>query len=313
MKLVMYCKKLFLISLIILLSLFNSVSVAEETDSADIALISMDVQPSSAPGAPFVGTINVINSGNMTSMSRDVTFYLSTDSEISPDDYKTGTVKLSFLKPGESIYREIVGTVPLVLTPGNYTAGAILGPGFNLTPDRDVTNDIITGGLVEIQSSYARPQKWFNEKIADLIFNYSNKERTLRGLPELSRDLSLDAIALEHSSDMAERNFFDHTNPDGETPSDRALRHGYSQKRILADGSVFYGIGENIVKIPVEKNVYGFGEIMGDDPDQIADVAIESFLDSKPHREALLLPLHEKIGVGVAFDGTYYYVTQNFF
>ncbi|MCA1916182.1 CAP domain-containing protein [Methanospirillum hungatei] len=287
--------------------------VAGEEKAADLGLLSIDVQPSAAPGSPVFGSVTAVNYGQMISMSRKVTFYLSPDEEITPADYELGSVQFSFLRPGETAHRELLATVPDTIPPGEYIAGAILGPGFSLTPDPRPENDVISQGTVTIGKTYTRPQEWFNEKIAEIILDLSNDERALRDLPSLTRDTALDVIALEHSKDMAQRGFFDHTNPDGEDPADRADRHHYDQSRTLPDGTSFYGIGENIVKIPVEKNVYGFGEIRNDDPYEIAQVAIESFMDSPPHKEALLLPAHEKIGIGVAFDGEYYYATQNFF
>ncbi|OQA55697.1 MAG: Cysteine-rich secretory protein family protein [Euryarchaeota archaeon ADurb.Bin294] len=287
--------------------------VAGEEKAADLGLLSIDVQPSAAPGSPVFGSVTAVNYGQMISMSRKVTFYLSPDEEITPADYELGSVQFSFLRPGETAHRELLATVPDTIPPGEYIAGAILGPGFSLTPDPRPENDVISQGAVTIGKTYTRPQEWFNEKIAEIILDLSNDERALRDLPSLTRDTALDVIALEHSKDMAQRGFFDHTNPDGEDPADRADRHHYDQSRTLPDGTSFYGIGENIVKIPVEKNVYGFGEIRNDDPYEIAQVAIESFMDSPPHKEALLLPAHEKIGIGVAFDGEYYYATQNFF
>lgn len=287
--------------------------VAGEEKAADIGLLSIDVQPSAAPGSPVFGSVTAVNYGQMISMSRKVTFYLSSDEKITPADYELGSVHFSFLRPGETAHRELLATVPDTIPPGEYIAGAILGPGFSLTPDPHPENDVISQGTVTIGKTYTRPQDWFNEKIAEIILVLSNDERALRDLPSLTRDTALDVIALEHSKDMAHRGFFDHTNPDGEDPADRADRHHYDQSRTLPDGTSFYGIGENIVKIPVEKDVYGFGEIRNDDPYEIAQVAIESFMDSPPHKEALLLPAHEKIGIGVAFDGEYYYATQNFF
>jgi uncharacterized protein YkwD len=287
--------------------------VAGEEKAADIGLLSIDVQPSAAPGSPVFGSVTAVNYGQMISMSRKVTFYLSSDEKITPADYELGSVQFSFLRPGETAHRELLATVPDTIPPGEYIAGAILGPGFSLTPDPHPENDVISQGTVTIGKTYTRPQDWFNEKIAEIILVLSNDERALRDLPSLTRDTALDVIALEHSKDMAHRGFFDHTNPDGEDPADRADRHHYDQSRTLPDGTSFYGIGENIVKIPVEKDVYGFGEIRNDDPYEIAQVAIESFMDSPPHKEALLLPAHEKIGIGVAFDGEYYYATQNFF
>ena len=287
--------------------------IAGEETPADLGLVSIDVQPSSAPGAPFFGSLTAVNYGNTISMSRKATFYLSSDETITPSDYEIGSVQFSFLRPGETAHREYLGEIPDGIPPGNYSGGAILGTGFSLTPDPNQGNDGITGGPVVIQGTYTRPQEWMNAKIADLILDFSNDERALRNLNSLVRDTDLDVIALDHSQDMASRNFFDHINPDGENPADRADSHHYDQSRTLSDGSSFYGIGENIVKIPVEKNVYGFGEILNDDPHEIARVAIESFMDSPPHKEALLLPVHEKIGIGVAFDGEYYFATQNFF
>ncbi len=287
--------------------------VAGEEKAADIGLLSIDVQPSAAPGSSVFGSVTAVNYGQMISMSRKVTFYLSSDEKITPADYELGSVHFSFLRPGETAHRELLATVPDTIPPGEYIAGAILGPGFSLTPDPHPENDVISQGTVTIGKTYTRPQDWFNEKIAEIILVLSNDERALRDLPSLTRDTALDVIALEHSKDMAQRGFFDHTNPDGEDPADRADRHHYDQSRTLPDGTSFYGIGENIVKIPVEKDVYGFGEIRNDDPYEIAQVAIESFMDSPPHKEALLLPAHEKIGIGVAFDGEYYYATQNFF
>ncbi|PWR71213.1 CAP domain-containing protein [Methanospirillum stamsii] len=287
-------------------------SFADE-QSADLGLTKIEVQPFSAPGGPFYSSVEVVNYGHIISMSRSVQLYLSPDEEITSADYEIGSVEFSFIRPGESAHRELLGSIPEHISPGTYYAGAILGKGFSLTPDPNSGNDVITGGTVTINRTYSRPQEWLNDKIADLILDLSNDERTIRSLGLLKRDKALDVIALEHSRDMAARNFFDHTNPDGEDPADRADRHHYRQLKNLKDGTSFYGIGENIVKIPVEKNVYGFGEIMNDDPDEIARVAVESFMDSPPHKEALLLPAHEKIGIGVAFDGEYYYATQNFF
>ena len=284
-----------------------------DQQSADLGLIQIDIQPASAPGGPFYGSLTVLNYGPVISMSRKATIYLSKDREITPADYSIGSVQFSFIRPGEAAHRSVLGVIPESVQPGTYYAGAVLGEGFSLTPDPDTGNDVICDGMVSIHRTYSRPQEWYNQKIADIILDLSNEERNLRNLGLFERNEALDIIAREHSNDMASRHFFDHTNPDGEDPADRADRHRFQQSRTLSDGTSFYGIGENIVKIPVEKDVYGFGEIMSDDPDEIGQVAIESFMDSPPHKEALLLPAHERIGIGVAFDGEYYYITQNFF
>lgn len=46
-------------------------------------------------------------------------------------------------------------------------------------------------------------------------------------VPELTADPALRCAARVHTRDMADRGFFDHTNPDGEQPWDRMERAGY--------------------------------------------------------------------------------------
>ena len=171
--------------------------VAGEEKAADLGLLSIDVQPSAAPGSPVFGSVTAVNYGQMISMSRKVTFYLSPDEEITPADYELGSVQFSFLRPGETAHRELLATVPDTIPPGEYIAGAILGPGFSLTPDPRPENDVISQGAVTIGKTYTRPQEWFNEKIAEIILDLSNDERALRDLPSLTRDTALDVIALE--------------------------------------------------------------------------------------------------------------------
>jgi uncharacterized protein YkwD len=288
--------------------------MAEGNDSVDfdLSLTSLDIAPSSAPGGPIYTTFTVANKGARISMTDKVTLYLSPDPEITSTDYPIGEAKITFIRPGSAISQDITGTLPTNIPSGTYYAGAILTLGFDMIPDVNPENNVITGGQVNVTSQYTRPQDWYNNRISDLVFNYTNEERKKRNLNELKRDVALDVIAQEDSDDMAERQFFEHTNPDGEDPIDRATRHGYDQLKYLADGTKFYGIGENIVKIPIG-TVYQYGEIIPDDPDQIASVAVKSFMDSISHKTTLLLPQFEVLGLGTSFDGKYYYITQNFF
>jgi uncharacterized protein YkwD len=71
--------------------------------------------------------------------------------------------------------------------------------------------------------------------VSDAIFCLSNQIRASHGLPAFTRDGRLDVAARLHSVDMGLRGFFDHTNPDGLTPANRAAAQGYT-----------LGVGENI-------------------------------------------------------------------
>src|ERR1017187_3148125 len=69
------------------------------------------------------------------------------------------------------------------------------------------------------------------------VFTLTNAERARRGLPALHPDDTLDSIARGHSIDMLRRNFFDHTNPDGDSPGDRMAR---AHRQLIGEG------GENV-------------------------------------------------------------------
>ena len=67
---------------------------------------------------------------------------------------------------------------------------------------------------------------------------------------------------------------------------------------------------ENIGKMPTG-NVLGIGYV-SDNADSIAKAQVESWMDSSGHRENILKPNYDRLGVGVGYDGTYYVSTQNF-
>jgi len=145
--------------------------------------------------------------------------------------------------------------------------------------------------------------------IEKLIFIYTNDQRKQNGLNELTWDDNLADIAREHSLDMATNNFFDHTNLKGEDPTDRAIRHQYPIKKRLDRRTYSVGIAENIGSMPTG-NVEGIGYVYSDV--DIGNALVNSWMASPGHRENILNPEYDVIGVGVAFDGFYYIATQNF-
>lgn len=98
---------------------------------------------------------------------------------------------------------------------------------------------------------------------------------------------SLHCAARKHSQDMAERNFFNHVNPDGEDPFDRMEKAGYD----------YFAAGENIAA----------GD---DDP----EVTLAGWLESDGHCANIMDPKYTEFGVGFyEGPGTYiYYWTQTF-
>jgi uncharacterized protein YkwD len=102
-----------------------------------------------------------------------------------------------------------------------------------------------------------------------------------RRLPELT------CASRVHSMDMHDRGYFDHTNPEGEGPSDRAAHAGHT-------GS---WVGENIV------GGYGSPE------DQF-----EGWMSSPGHCSAIMSDSHHYIGVGTYLGSSGYgqYTTATF-
>jgi uncharacterized protein YkwD len=119
-------------------------------------------------------------------------------------------------------------------------------------------------------------------QVSDAVFCLSNQIRAHYGLPAFRRDARLDAAARLHSTDMVVRGFFDHTNPDGFTPSARAAAQGYG-----------LGVGENIA--------YGYSS---------AGSVVLDWMASAGHCRNMLSGAAD-LGVGTALSTTAYY-TQEF-
>lgn len=119
-------------------------------------------------------------------------------------------------------------------------------------------------------------------------FELINQDRKQQGLQELIWDPQVAAVARAHSNDMRERDFYSHTNPDGQTFFDR----------LNAAGISFRISGENLA---VTSNF--------SDP---AASANSEFLLHDSHRANILNDRFLRAGVGVARSGNKYWITQNF-
>ncbi|MDQ0154583.1 CAP domain-containing protein [Robertmurraya andreesenii] len=119
------------------------------------------------------------------------------------------------------------------------------------------------------------------------MFDLTNTARVQHGLNPLVWDEKVRGTARKHSADMAEHNYFNHTNLKGESPFDR----------MLADQITFTVAGENLA--------YGqFSSIF----------AHEGLMNSMGHRQNILKKDFHYLGVGVAFNGeSHPYYTQNYY
>jgi len=105
-----------------------------------------------------------------------------------------------------------------------------------------------------------------------------NQARTDQGLATLTLRSPLTAAARVHSADMACNNFISHTGSDGSRPADRVAAQGYS----------FTWIGENIYA--------------GGGSNNTPERAFEWWMNSTPHRNNILGPNYQSIGIGYQYS-----------
>jgi hypothetical protein len=123
------------------------------------------------------------------------------------------------------------------------------------------------------------------------VLALTNAERTRHGLSPLQHEETLGAIARSHSADMLRRNFFDHTNPDGDGPGDRIAKH---HRRLIGEG------GENVWAGS------GYG------PERLAEQIVSDWMHSPGHRANILGREFTHLGVGVVYERDEVRATQNF-
>ncbi|GGU85844.1 hypothetical protein GCM10010498_50040 [Streptomyces cavourensis] len=98
-----------------------------------------------------------------------------------------------------------------------------------------------------------------------------NQERAKVGCSPLTTSTALTSLAQNFSQDMAARGFFDHTDPDGDTPWDRAAQAGVQ------------GLGaENIARGQSD-----------------AQAVMDAWMNSEGHRANILNCDYKTIGIGI--------------
>jgi uncharacterized protein YkwD len=108
---------------------------------------------------------------------------------------------------------------------------------------------------------------------AQQVLTLVNQERANNGgLPPLTMHGACADCAFDHTWDMEDRNFFAHTNPDGQSPFDR----------MAAAGITYSAAGENIAA--------GYGT---------PAAVMAGWMASAGHRANILNPNFTEIGIGV--------------
>lgn len=134
---------------------------------------------------------------------------------------------------------------------------------------------------------YSNESKQLKEGFEYQLFDLTNAARVNHHLNVLEWDDHVKETARKHSKDMAVNNYFSHTNLEGLSPFDR-----------MSEDDIFFTFaGENLA-------TGQFSSIF----------AHEGLMNSLGHRENILRPEYQYLGVGVAFnEESHPYYTENFF
>lgn len=179
----------------------------------------------------------------------------------------------------------------------------------NYTPKTDINK--VSSEIKNFVNSVVDPKSQIDiSELEQEVNRLINLERTNQGLRPLIWDDKIGLIAREHSQDMANRNFFAHENPEGEDPTARSNRHGYSCMKDY--GSYYtYGLAENIAETPVYSNVEGCGSTTS--LDSLAECIVDGWMQSPGHRENILTKTYTKTGIGISYSSDdKAYSTQDF-
>lgn len=133
---------------------------------------------------------------------------------------------------------------------------------------------------------FGEPSTALKEGFEYQLFDLTNAARVEHGLSVLTWDEAVKTTARDHSKDMADNNYFSHTNPEGQSPFDR----------MTEDGIAYRTAGENLAA-GQSSSIF----------------AHEGLMNSIGHRENILHKDFERLAVGVAFnEESQPYYTENF-
>lgn len=128
-----------------------------------------------------------------------------------------------------------------------------------------------------VKLHFKQTQVKIDESAETKMLSLINQERAKKGLRHLSISFELQELARDYAKDMLAKGYFSHNNPEGQSPFVR-----------MEQVDITYGVaGENLALAP---NV---------------QLAHQGLMNSKGHRENILSPDFNKVGIGVIDGGIY--------
>ena len=143
-------------------------------------------------------------------------------------------------------------------------------------------------------SASAQPASQGNEALRQQALDLVNEARAGHDLPALESTGVLDAAALAHARDMAERDFYAHETPEGETVRDRFIDAGGSRWKLVA---------ENIARCEGCPTPPGAERV---------ESLQQGWMESPGHRANILAQGLDGFGFAIVADGGTTYAVQTF-
>lgn len=131
------------------------------------------------------------------------------------------------------------------------------------------------------------------QQVEGIVFDLINQERGRYGKKQLTREKSLTQIAYAHSSDMLDRNFFSHINPEGRSPHDRIVM-GYPNQISASGENIWMSSGDRSTARDLAKKM------------------VDGWMNSPGHRKNILSDDFSHTGIGVCQNGAETRATQVF-
>ncbi|GAA0474529.1 CAP domain-containing protein [Halococcus dombrowskii] len=209
-----------------------------------------------------------------------------------------------------------VGDIGALGAADNDSASGVGGIGSIVDDEADGSGGTAGAGTNASTVSASETSELNGTELEYLVHRNVNEERAERGKSNLSFDTDLRPVARYHSTDMANRSYFSHVGPDGETLADRYQRFDYQCR--VKTGTLRYATGgENILYTYYDAPVSMDNRtVQYDSQEELARGIVNGWMNSTSHRKNLLKPYWENEAIGVhieQIDGrTRVYATQNF-
>jgi uncharacterized protein YkwD len=134
------------------------------------------------------------------------------------------------------------------------------------------------------------------------VLDRFNVERIERKLKPFGYDALLSEIARAHSADMADREYFSRTDPEGTSPTTRAMDAGFTVRKTFGEGTYRTGISESIGQVTVANLTSATVAYQ-------AEILVIEWIKNPGDRNYLMNPDYDLMGVGIVSDGSTCFIT----